>query len=67
MPVLYNRLGELLIDKMSQSELRKKAGIDPDTKVKMYRGEVLYLASLSKICRVLDFDSEDITEHKCPK
>ena len=57
MSVSYNRLWKLLIDKkMSQSELRKEAGIAPNTMTKMRRDEAVNLAILSRICDVLDCD-----------
>lgn len=66
MSVSYNRLWKLLIDKkMSQSELRKEAGIAPNTMTKMRRDEAVNLAILSRICDVLDCDFGDIMEHKC--
>ena len=55
MSVSYNRLWKLLIDKkMSQSELRKEAGIAPNTMTKMRRDEAVNLAILGRICDVLD-------------
>lgn len=66
MSVSYNRLWKLLIDKkMSQSELRKEAGIAPNTMTKMRRDEAVNLAILGRICDVLDCDFGDIMEHKC--
>lgn len=65
MSISYNRLWKLLIDKnMSQSELRKEAGIAPNTMTKMRRDETVNLAILSRICDVLDCDFGDIMEHK---
>ena len=65
MPVSYNRLWKLLIDKkMSQSELRKKAGIAPNTMTKMRRDEAVNLAILDGICDILHCDFGDIMEHK---
>ena len=66
MSVSYNRLWKLLIDKkMSQSELRKEAGIAPNTMTKLRRDEAVNLAILGRICDVLDCDFGDIMEHKC--
>ena len=49
MSVSYNRLWKLLIDKkMSQSELRKEAGIAPNTMTKMRRDEAV---SYTHLCR----------------
>ena len=65
MSVSYNRLWKLLIDKkMSQSELRKKAGIAPNTMTKMRRDEAVNLAILGRICDVLHCDFGDIMEDR---
>ena len=66
MSVSYNRLWKLLIDKkMSPSELRKEAGIAPNTMTKMRRDETVNLAVLGRICDVLHCDFGDIVEYKC--
>lgn len=66
MSVSYSRLWKLLIDeRMSQSELRKKAEIAPNTMTKMRRDEAVNLAILDRICDVLHCDFGDIMEHKC--
>lgn len=65
MSVSYSRLWKLLIDKrMTQSELRKEAGIAPNTMTKMRRDEAVNLAILGRICDVLHCDFGDIMEHK---
>lgn len=65
MSVSYNRLWKLLIDrKMTQAELRKAAGIAPNTMTKLRRDEDVTLGVLGKICNALDVDFCDIIEYK---
>ena len=64
MAVSYNRLWKLLIDKkISKAELRKTAGIAPNTMTKLSRDEAVTLAVLEKICAVVDADFGDIMEY----
>ena len=64
MAVCYNKLWKLLIDKrISAAELRKMAGISPNTMTKMRRDEMVSLSILDKICETLDADYCDIIEH----
>ena len=64
MAVSYNRLWKLLIDKkMSKANLRKAAGIAPNTMTKLSRDETVTLAVLEKICAVVDADFGDIMEY----
>lgn len=64
MSVSYNRLWKLLIDrKMTQAELRKAAGIAPNTMTKLRRDEDVTLGVLGKICETLDVDFGDIMEY----
>jgi len=64
MSVSYNRLWKLLIDrKMTQAELRKAAGIAPNTMTKLRRDEDVTLGVLGKICDALEVDFADIMEH----
>lgn len=64
MAVSYNRLWKLLIDKkMSKSELRKAAGIAPNTMTKMNRDEAVTLAVLEKVCAAVHADFGDIIEY----
>lgn len=63
MPISYNKLWKLLIDKkMSASDLRKAANIAPNTMTKLRRDEDVSLAVLRRICEVLDVDIGDIME-----
>ena len=65
MAVSYDKLWKLLIDKkISASEMRKRAGIAPNTITRMRKEQEVSLTVLSKICDVLDCDFGDIIEHK---
>ena len=64
MAVSYNRLWKLLIDKkMSKADLRKQAGLAPNTMTKLRRDEPVAMVVLEKICATLDTDSGDIVEY----
>ena len=64
MAVSYNRLWKLLIDKkMSKANLRKAAGIAPNTMTKLNRDEAVTLTVLEKICAVVEADFGDIMEY----
>lgn len=61
MAVSYNKLWKLLVDKkMSKADLRKAADIAPNTMTKLRRNELVTLAILGKICKVLECDYGDI-------
>ena len=63
MAVSYNKLWKLLIDKkMSKADLRRAAGIAPNTMTKLRRDEEVSLAILSKICAALDTNIGDIVD-----
>ena len=63
MAISYNKLWKLLIDKkMSKADLRKAAGIAPNTMTRLRRDEEVTLAVLNKICSTLDVDIGDIME-----
>ena len=63
MAISYNKLWKLLIDKkMSKADLRRAAGIAPNTMTKLNRDEEVSLTVLSKICYVLEVDIGDIME-----
>lgn len=63
MAVSYNKLWKLLIDrKMSKADLRKAAGIAPNTMTRLRRDEEVTLAVLSKICATLEVDIGDVME-----
>lgn len=64
MAVSYNRLWKLLIDKrISQTDMRKAAGIAPNTLTKMKKDEDVSLRVLGKICKALDCDFKDMVEY----
>ena len=63
MAVSYNRLWKLLVDrKMSKADLRKAAGIAPNTMTRLRRDEEVTLTVLNKICTALGADIGDIME-----
>ena len=63
MAISYNKLWKLLVDrKMSKADLRKAAGIAPNTMTRLRRDEQVTLAVLNKICRTLEVDIGDIME-----
>ena len=63
MALSYNKLWKLLIDrKMSKADLRRAAGIAPNTMTKLNRGEEVTLETLGKICAALSVDIGDIVE-----
>ena len=64
MAISYNRLWKLLIDKkMSKADLRKAAGLAPNTMTKLRRDEPVAMVVLEKICDTLDTDFGDIVEY----
>ena len=64
MAVSYNRLWKLLIDKkMSKADLRKAAGLAPNTMTKLRRDEPVTMGVLEKICRTLGADFGEIMEY----
>ena len=59
----YNKLWKLLVDKkMSKADLRKAAGIAPNTMTRLRRDEEVTLTVLHKICSALEVDIGDIME-----
>jgi len=61
--VSYNRLWKLLIDKkMSKADLRKQAGLAPNTMTKLRRDEPVAMVVLDKICSTLNTDYGDIMQ-----
>lgn len=64
MAVSYNKLWKLLIDKkMSKADLRKAAGLAPNTMTKLRRDEPVAMIVLEKICATLNADFGDIMEY----
>ena len=63
MVISYNKLWKLLVDKkMSKVDLRRAAGIAPNTMTKLRRDEEVSLTVLNKVCTALDVDIGDIME-----
>lgn len=63
MKISYNRLWKLLVDKkMSKADLRKSAGIAPNTMTKLRRDQEVTLSILGRICKLLDANIGDIME-----
>lgn len=63
MAISYNKLWKLLVDrKMSKADLRKTAGIAPNTMTRLRRDEEVTLAVLNKICTTLEVDIGDVME-----
>ena len=61
--VSYNKLWKMLVDKkMSKADLRKVAGVAPNTMTRLRRDEEVTLAVLHKICKALSVDIGDIME-----
>ena len=67
MAISYNKLWKLLVDKkMSKADLRKAAGIAPNTMTRLRRDEEVTLAVLNKICTTLEVDIGDICHDMSP-
>ena len=63
MPVSYDKLWKLLIDKkMNRTELKEAAGISFNVLAKMGKNEFISMESLYKICLTLDCDIGDVIE-----
>ena len=63
MAISYNKLWKLLVDrKMSKADLRKVAGIAPNTMTRLRRDEEVTLTVLNKICTSLNVNIGDIME-----
>ena len=63
MTISYNRIWKLLVDrKMSKADLRKIAGIAPNTMTKLRRDQEVTLTVLGRICDVLNVNIGDIME-----
>ena len=63
MAISYNKLWKLLVDKkMSKADLRKAAGIAPNTMTRLRRDEEVTLTVLNRICSTLEVDIGDLME-----
>ena len=65
--VSYKPLWRLLVERdMSKCELRKLAGLAPNTMTKMRKNEEVSMTVLNKICAALDVTYGDIIEYIQP-
>lgn len=65
MPVSYDKLWKLLIDKkMNRTELKEAAGISFNVLAKLGRDEFVSMESLCKICVALECDVGDVMEFR---
>ena len=63
MAISYNKLWKLLIDKqMSKADLRRAAGIAPNTMTKLNRNEEVSMSVLIRICAVLNVNIGDVMD-----
>lgn len=63
MTISYNKLWKLLVDKkMSKADLRRAAGIAPNTMTKLRRDEEVSMTVLIKICKVLNVNIGDVMD-----
>ena len=63
MAISYNKLWKMLVDKkMSKVDLRKAAGIAPNTMTRLRRDEEVTLSVLNRICVALDVNIGDVME-----
>lgn len=63
MAISYNKLWKLLVDKkMSKADLRKAAGIAPNTMTRLRRDKEVTLSVLNRICAALDVNIGDVME-----
>ena len=63
MLISYKKLWKLLSDcEMSQSELRTRAGIAPNTMTKLRRNQVVAMNVLIRICSTLKVNIGDIMD-----
>lgn len=63
MPVSYDKLWKMLIDKkMNRTELKDAAGISFNVLAKMGKNEYVSMESLHRICRTLACDIGEIVE-----
>lgn len=63
MVISYNKLWKLLIDKkMSKADLRRAAGLAPNTMTKLRRDEEVSLGVLCRICVTLNANIGDIID-----
>ena len=65
MEISYDKLWKLMIDKkINKTQLSEKAGITTNAMAKLGKNESVQIEILSKICKVLKCNIEDIVEIK---
>ena len=63
MAISYNKPWKLLVDKkMRKADLRKMAGIAPNTMTRLRRDEKVTRSMLHRICVALDINIGDVME-----
>lgn len=63
MPVIYNKLFKLLIDRrMSSSELMNKAGFSANIITRLKKNEYVSMESIEKICNALQVGVDEILD-----
>lgn len=63
MAVTYKKLFHMLIDKdMTPSQLQQEAGYSANISTRLRRNSYISLASMEKICKVLNCKLDDIVE-----
>lgn len=63
MPISYNRLWKLMIDKkMNKTKLKDAAKVSGATIAKLGKEEPISMESMLKICKALECDIGDIVE-----
>lgn len=63
MVISYNKLWKLLIDKkMSKADLRKAAGLAPNTMTRLRRDQEVTISVIYKICTAVGADIGDVME-----
>ncbi len=63
MPISYDKLWKLLIDKkMNRTELKEASGISFNVLARMGKGETVSMESLQKVCSALSCDIGDVVE-----
>ena len=63
MPVNYDKLWKLLIDKkMNRTALKDASGISFNVLAKMGKGEAVSMESILKVCNALDCDIADVMQ-----
>ncbi len=63
MPITYNKLWKMLIDKnMNKTELKERSGVSFNVMARMGRGEAVSMESIEKICAVMECNIGDIMD-----